>query len=170
MHPGDWLLIGLIPTPADLERARQGWYRLPEASAPAILAECRALAFYQPRTFGAERWQIASWAEIQTIERLLRRDLLPDEPHHRRADEPYLKINLGPLYSVEPPLKSQKGRRLLFAPVRWAAFENAASLDTLLEKEPRPIADSLLYQLIQQQIEDVPTSLQEDEEDYLPDW
>ncbi len=179
MRPTDWLLIALLPQPDDLVRAREGWYRVPEAAAPKILADVTALAFYQPRTFGEDALQIAWWGKIRRIQQLLRRDMLPDEPTHRRADEPYLKIELEPLHRRTPPLKTTKARRLLFAPVRWGRFQEAQSVDDLFTPTPRPIVDSLLYQLIHPQLDgknginppdDATPRLLEAEEELLPDW
>lgn len=151
-EPTDSLLIALLPQPVDRERAHEGWYRVPVARAPGALYDARALAFYQPASFGEERWRVAWWAEVRGLRECPRRQLIPDEPEHHRADEPYVVVELGPLQPVEPPKRAEKGRRLLFLPTTWAAFQAAPSLDALLEPAPRPIADDLLYRLIQQQL------------------
>jgi hypothetical protein len=180
MQPTDLIIIALLPHPADLERAQAGWYRVPVAAAPAALHEAKAMALYQPRRFGAEGLQVAWWAPIQQIETCLRRDLLPDEPTHPRADEAYLRVNLQPLQPRDPPLRANKARRLLFAPVLWGDFCNATTLDDLFQPTPRPIVDSLMYQLISPQLEGLkginppdeasPPRLRDDEAEWLPDW
>ncbi|HEX8683092.1 MAG TPA: hypothetical protein VF707_12310 [Ardenticatenaceae bacterium] len=153
MNPHDLILIALLPTPVDLERGHAGVYRVPLSFAPPALAQARALAFYQPASFGEGRWQVAWWARIAAMETLPRREIVPEEPTHRRADEPYLRVSLHPLVAVEPPKRATKGRRILFVPTTWAAFQAAETLDELVARAPRPIADSPLYGMIQQQIE-----------------
>jgi hypothetical protein len=180
MHSDDLILIALLPTPADLVRAQGGWYRLPESAAPAALWDAKGLAFYQPRSFGDEALQVAWWGRVMRIRRMVRRELLPDEPNHRRADEIYLRVDLAPLEARTPPLHATKARRLLFAPVRWSAFAEATTLDELFRPAPRPIVDSLMYQLIQPQLEGATgitppddeshQRLFEDDADWIPDW
>ncbi|MBA3534819.1 MAG: hypothetical protein H0T73_23155 [Ardenticatenales bacterium] len=154
MNATDALLIALLPRPADLARAQAGWYRVPLAHAPAALGEAKALAFYQPKTFGEARWQIGWWGRVSGLEVRLRRELLPEEPDHRRAGEPYLCVTLQPLVALDPPKHSTKGRRILFLPTTWAAFQRAETLDDLVARPLRPIADSPLYTLIKQQVAD----------------
>ncbi|MCB0077596.1 MAG: hypothetical protein KDD73_09215 [Anaerolineales bacterium] len=148
------LLIALVPQPRDLAWIRQTHrYRVPLDHAPTTLATAKRLAFYQPSSFGDERWQVAWWAETRGLEVLTRHELLPDAPTHRRADALYAVVSLGPLQRVEPPKRAEKGRRILFVPTSWAAFEAAHCLDDLFDHAPRPIADAPLYQILQAQIE-----------------
>ncbi|MDQ4076082.1 MAG: hypothetical protein M3220_07525 [Chloroflexota bacterium] len=154
MQSQDPILIALLPQPIDLERARDGWYRVPLAHAPAALMRAKALAFYQPASFGDERWQVAWYARVRSVERARRRDLIPEEPTHRRANELYVCVRLAALVPVEPPKQAQKGRRLLFVTTTWGAFQTAKSLDELLARPPRPIADDPLYGIIRQQLAD----------------
>lgn len=138
------------------------------------------MAFYQPRSFGEEGLQIAWWGRISKITAMIRRELLPDEPNHPRANEPYLRVALEPLEACRPPLRTTKARRLLFASVQWGEFVAATTLDDLFRPPSRPIVDSLLYQLIQPQLEGVsgitppeeenPHRLLEAEEEWIPDW
>jgi hypothetical protein len=152
MDQHDPILIALLPKPADLHRAREGWYRVPLRHAPAALMRAKALALYQPSSFLEARWQVGHWAPVRGLQEMRRRQLIPEEAEHRRADEMYLCVRLGPLVPVEPPKKSEKGRRLLFVPTTWGEFAAAATLDELLESPVHPIQDSLMYELIQQQI------------------
>ena len=61
-QPEDLVLVALLPHPRDLEIARVlGWYRIPLATAPKVIA-VDWLAFYQPAAFGAaHRWRV-EWA------------------------------------------------------------------------------------------------------------
>lgn len=147
------VVIALLPRPADLDRARAGAYRVPLARSPAALARARALLFYQPSSFGAARWRIEWCARIRSLEVQPRIVLAPEEPHHPHAAEPYVLVRLFPLEPLEPPLVSERGRRLLFVPTTWGRVRRAGTLDALLAAPPRPIADDLLYRLIRQQID-----------------
>ena len=154
MNPQDPILIALLPKPIDLERAHAGWYRVPLRHAPASLMEAKALAFYQPAAFGKARWQVAWWGAIRTLETLRRRELIPEQPNHKRANEWYVCVRLAPLVAIQPPKQAKKGRRLLFVPATWGAFQAAKTLDDLFKRRPRPIADNPLYHLILEQIRD----------------
>lgn len=155
MEPDTPLLIALLPQPIELTRAQAGWYRVPLEQAPAALTGARALAFYQPGSFGvAHRWQVAWWGSVLAVERCLRRELIPEEPRHRRAGEPYLVVRLAPLVPVAPAKRAARGRRLLFVPTTWGDFQAAPTLDDLLDRAPRPIQDDPLFQIIQDQVAD----------------
>ncbi len=154
MNPQDPILIALLPKPIDLERAHTGWYRVPLRHAPASLLDAKALAFYQPASFGDARWQVAWWGKIEGLETMRRRELVPEQPNHKRANEWYIGVRLQPLQSLEPPKQAKKGRRLLFVPATWGALQAAGTLDHLFKRRPRPIADNPLYHLILQQIRD----------------
>lgn len=152
MNPQDLILIALLPKPIDLERAQAGSYRVPLKHAPAALMEAKALAFYQPSSFGKQKWQVAWWGLIHSIETLPRRILIPNEPNHRRANQLYQGVRLAPLVAIKPPKRANKGRRLLFSSTDWQTFQAAKSLDELFTTKPRPVADDPLYRLIQEQL------------------
>lgn len=146
------VLIALLPQPSDLHLAREeGFYRVPVAHAPTALSQARALAFYQPASFGERKWRIEWWAPITIIAVATRRELLPDEPDHPRADELYYRVGLKRVEALEPPVIGQTGRRLLFMTTTWGRLRQAADLSDL--RTPRPIADDPLYRLIQSQLD-----------------
>lgn len=54
LDPSERVLIAIMNNPRDLAIARkEGWYRIPVRSAPAIM-EFGWLAFYQTKIFGEE--------------------------------------------------------------------------------------------------------------------
>lgn len=154
MHPNDLIVIALLPKPSALEHAQAGWYRIPLQRTPPYLGRVRALAFYQPASFGDARWQVRWWGRVERLETLPRRALLPAAPAHPRADALYTCVRLAPLQEREPLLRATKGRRLLFVPLRWAAFQAAATLDALFRAPTHPITDDPRYQIMQQQLAD----------------
>src|SRR5579859_6493530 len=89
-HPPVDALVAIVPTLADYARIqREHWYRVPLAKAPASLrdGQVRTVAFYLPKVFREEAWQVRYAASIASTSVLPRRELLPNEPGHKSADE-----------------------------------------------------------------------------------
>ncbi len=129
LHPPDDspVLVVVVNDPADLVRAReQGWYRIPLDRAPRRVA-AEWLAFYQTAAFPPEeRWAVRWFAPVRGYRIAARRELLPDEPDHPRADHRYYKVTLGALEPLPRPVPSRRLRRITFI---------ATTLDRLLEAE-----------------------------------
>ena len=132
--------------PRDFEIARdQGWYRVPERKAtPGVFFEY--LAFYFTTAFGNDKWAVHYYARRLGHELVTRRDLLPDEPAHPRAGEPYYKLQLGPLLKREPPIVSLRWRRVTFIHTTWDRFQAAEELNDLFV-EGDPFVDRLYHAL-----------------------
>lgn len=131
----DAVLVALVKQPRDLEIARtEHWYRIPARYAPARLVQARYLAFYLTKAFGEHKWTIREYAPVRGHELVYRRDLLPDEATHPRADEPYYKLQLGPLIALPRPIISRRGRRLVFIWTTGDKFSRAVELNDLLGK------------------------------------
>lgn len=132
-HPDDRVLVAVMNSPRDFEIARdEGWYRIPAKYAPSTITEATVLAFYFTKAFGEEGWAIHWYASVQGYELVQRRDLLPEEPDHPRADEPYYKMRLGPLERLEPPIPSLRWRRIAFIETSWDRFVTAREVHELL--------------------------------------
>jgi hypothetical protein len=133
MYPDDRVLIGVMPSPRDLELAReQHWYRVPVKHAPAGI-HAEYVAFYFTRTFGPDlRWAIHYYARRTGHELVRRVDLLPDQPDHPRAQERYYRLQLGPLRQKVPPITSAQGRRITFIHTTWEQFMAAKEIGDLL--------------------------------------
>ena len=116
----------------DFEIAQeQGWYRIPFEHAPASIAETAVLAFYFARAFGDEKWAVHWYAPVRGHELARRRDLLPDEADHPRADNVYYKMQLGPLMRLERPIPSLRWRRITFIETSWDRFTAAEEVNDL---------------------------------------
>ncbi|MCH7587906.1 MAG: hypothetical protein IIC78_07720 [Chloroflexi bacterium] len=114
IQPDDLILVAIVKHPRDLEIARLlGWYRIPLASSPKTV-RVDWLAFYQPASFGEERWSVRYAARVKGHEMVKRIDLLHDEPEHTRAQEPYYKIQLGQIFTLEREIHSRAWRRFVF--------------------------------------------------------
>lgn len=131
-HPEDRVLVAVMNDPRDFAIARdQGWYRIPVRHAPPSTAEAAVLAFYFTKAFGPEGWAIHWYAPVRGHELVRRRDLLPDEPHHPRADDLYYKLQLGPLVRRERPIPSLRWRRITFIETSWDRFVAAQEINDL---------------------------------------
>jgi hypothetical protein len=121
--------------PRDFEIAReQGWYRIPEARAPkGVFFEY--VAFYFTAAFTECKWGVYHYARRLGHELVTRRDLLPDESDHPRAGERYYKLQLGPIRRKEPPILSQRWRRITFIHTTWDRFVDAREINDLFATE-----------------------------------
>lgn len=131
MYPEDRVLITPLPCPADFVRLqREGWYRIPQRHAPkGLYAEY--FAFYFGSRFGRQKWAIHYYAPRLGHELTTRRDLLPHEPDHPRADDLYYKVQLGRLRPLAQPIVSLQWRRITFLHTTWDRFQDAAEINDL---------------------------------------
>jgi hypothetical protein len=130
MYPEDRVLVGVVRRKRDLAFAQSGWYRIPVWRMPrGILADYLALfcssSLRQGR--GAIRW----YAEIRGIELARRRDLIPREANHPRADEPYYRLALGALVEKVPPVRNTRRQLVTFIYTTWDRFQSATKLSDL---------------------------------------
>jgi hypothetical protein len=72
------------------------------------------LAFYQTAKFGEDKWAINYVAPVRGHELTTRTQLLRTQPDHPRADEPYYKVQIGPLERLPRSIPSRKWRRITF--------------------------------------------------------
>ncbi len=143
MDADDAVLVVLLNRPRDLEIVRtERWYRIPARHAPAHFSHACYLAFYLPRAFGDAKWSIREYAPVRGHELVRRRDLLPDESDHPRADEVYYKLQLGRLIALPRPIVSRTGRRILFIWTTGDKFSRAVELNDLLGTSA---ADDMLW-------------------------
>ncbi len=143
MEADDTVLIVLLKRSRDLEIVEsERWYRVPARRAPAHAIHARYLAFYLTSAFGDDRWSIRQYAPVRGHELVRRGDLFPLEADHPRADEPYVKFQLGPLIQLPRPIVSRRGRRILFVWTNGERFSRAVEIDDLLGKSE---ADDLLW-------------------------
>lgn len=126
------VLVVVLNDAADLDRARQaGWYRIPLARAPRRIA-ADFLAFYQTAAFPPEeRWSVRWFAPVRGYKLATRRELLPDEPDHPRADQHYYKVTLGALERLPRPVPSRRLRRITFIPTTLDRLLAAAEINDL---------------------------------------
>lgn len=125
------VLVVLVNNHEDWRRiCEEHWYRIPLRSTPLPVA-AEFLAFYQTRVFGPEAWQISYYAPVQTYRIVARRDVLPDEPNHARADDLYYRIEIGPIQRLARPIPSRRLRRVTFIPTTSTQLFHAADVADL---------------------------------------
>ena len=150
--PIDQVLVALLNNAADLQTAREAhWYRIPVRTAPKIAHSCRSLAFYQTKVFGTDGWAVNFIADVHKRETVTRLDLFPEQTHHSRAHERYLKLHLGEVRRLEKPIISRRGRRIVFIETTRAKFETARELNDLWHASP--LEDTLWEMLKAERIE-----------------
>lgn len=142
------VLIALLPQKSDLViLMEQGWYRIPTASAPKRWPPAY-LAFYQPKIFGKESYQIKYFGRIEKITEVSRRDLFPDEPINPKSDKPYFRLSLKSLEQRDPAIPSYRPRRIVFIPTTWGKFMLAEQINDLFDDSP---LEDLLWRELKKQ-------------------
>ncbi len=127
------VLVAVLREPRDLCLAREeGWYRIPVPRLPPRASTARYIAFYQPGSFGAAGGVVRYVAQVRGWELARRRDLLPGEPAHARADELYYCLRLGPLQELPRPVRSGRWKRVAFIVTHWERLQQAVELRDLL--------------------------------------
>jgi len=136
MQPEDTILVAVMTGERDFAIARDAhWYRIPAARAPEGI-HADYLGLYQTRSFGDDAFAIHYYARIEGVELVTRRDLLPEEPNHPRAANPYYKVSLGPLVRLPHPIISRKWRRITFLVTTGERFQKAWELNDLVLGTP----------------------------------
>jgi hypothetical protein len=110
------VLVAVVNNIEDLRRAAsEGWYRIPQRTAPRRIG-ADYLAFYQTAAFKEqeEAQTVTYYAATRRYRLLTRRELLPAEADHPRADDFYFRIDIGPLQRLERPVPAAKYHRLTF--------------------------------------------------------
>lgn len=131
MYPEDRVLVGVINRAADLNTARHAhWYRIPQDKMPqGIHAEY--LAFFLSRAFGDQNGAVHYYARRTGHELARRRDLLPEQANHPRADRLYYKVQLGELREKVPPVVNTDRRPVSFIYTTWDRFVAARQIQDL---------------------------------------
>lgn len=148
IQPDDLVLIAIVKTPKDLDIARVlGWYRIPLATTPKTI-RVDWLAFYQTAAFGDERWSVRYYARVNGHELVTRKEILIDEPDHARANEPYFKLQLGPLCTLPNVIHSRSWRRFTFLYTTGSRLLSAVDLREL--SVPSSEEHDLLWKLLRE--------------------
>jgi hypothetical protein len=163
-------LVVVVNRPADLQRAMEaGWYRIPLNRAPSRVA-AEYLAFYQTGAFPPEERFVVRWmAPVRGYFLATRRELIPEEPWHSRADEPYYKVQLGNPIPLPYPIPSRRLRRITFIPTTLSRLRHAEEINNLWI---RSTAQERLWEALKQSGLDAECQypLQDDSPGYVADF
>ncbi len=131
------VLVAVVNNASDLQRiASEGWYRIPQRRAPRRVG-ADYLAFYQTGKFKdrPEAQSITYFASTRRYRLMTRRELLPDEADHPRADDYYFRIDIGPLQRLERPIPSATLRRITFIHTTLHRLYTATDVRDLFYRE-----------------------------------
>lgn len=133
------VLVAVLNNEKDLRRAaEEGWYRIPQRRAPRRIG-ADYLAFYMTAGCGQEGMahSVTYYAPVRRYQLMARRELLPEESDHPRAEEYYYRIDIGPLQRLDRPVPAQSYRRLTFIHTTLDRLLNAGDvLDLFRQDDP----------------------------------
>jgi len=89
------------------------------------------VAFYMTKPFGSDAFSVRWYAQVRGHELVTRRDLLPDEPEHPRAEQRYYKLQLGKLVELPHPIPSRSLRRITFVLTNGKRLNEAWEINDL---------------------------------------
>ena len=133
------VLVSYLPSPKDLALALEhGWYRIPMVHAPPILTAGKAthIAFYQPKSFGDDRYMVRWYSPITSLVVRKRIELLPDEALHPDAQKDYYMVGCGTLQQLPAPIPSRIPRRNIFFPTTLKRLFTATDINQLFNDSP----------------------------------
>lgn len=136
MFPEDRVLVGVINRKGDLQLVQKaGWYRIPQIRMKnGINAEYLAFFLSGSASKGRESG-VYYYAEKRGLELAYRKDLLPKEADHPRANDVYYKVQLGPLIEKNPPVLNPTRRSISFVYTTWDRFVQAQTIADLYSKD-----------------------------------
>ena len=147
MLPEDSVLVGVINRKRDLVYARdQHWYRIPQGRMPRGVTADYLAFFLSGKTFGERSGSIHYYAERKGLELSYRRDLLPNEPDHPRADDVYYRVALSDLQVKTPPIANDSKRTITFIYTTWDRFVHARTIADLYSQDDF-FVDRIFYAL-----------------------
>lgn len=133
--PKQAVLVSVLGRKKDLEiLLSNGWYRIPAAKLPA--RPFKWIAFYQTSAFGKEGKRIRYYGRVKEKKRVLRSDLLPDEPGHPGAKGEYYKFTFSGIKELPKPITNKTGMRFVFGFTTPSKLLRCRSLHVLFGIRP----------------------------------
>lgn len=138
-------LIAILKEKSDLALLQnEGWYRIPIKSAPKRWPPAW-MAFYQPKLFGDEAYQIKYYGNVKDIRRVKRFELFPNEIISIRSEQEYYQVFFDELLERPTPIICARPRRIVFIPTTRTKFEKALIINDLFDESP--LEDKLWMEL-----------------------
>lgn len=138
-NPDDPALVAVVNN--EKARARlavERWYHMPVA---ALNRDRHAwppkwMAFYYTKGVRGREHSIREYAPVESIEKMPRIVLFPNDVAHRRRDDLYYKVRLGPFHALTPPILSRRLRRIVFIPTTLKRLLTATEINDLWHGSP----------------------------------
>lgn len=132
MHPEDRVLIGVINRKRDFNYLLQeNWYRIPEQRMHlGVHAEYIGF-FLSGSPFKEMSGGIHHYGQLKGVELRSRRDLIPSEADHPRADHTYYRLSIGQLTLRKTPILNPTKRAIAFVYTTWDRFIAAKVISDL---------------------------------------
>ena len=129
------VLVSVLKEKSDLPLLlTEKWYRIPLAFLPK--RAFTHIAFYQPEGVGETGKRIAYYARVAKREVVKRRELLPRESSHPRADDDYLKCSFTKIETLAEPIQNVVPRRVSFGFTDLATLRSAKDILELYHVAP----------------------------------
>jgi hypothetical protein len=147
IFPEERVLVGVISRKRDMDVLKtERWYRIPQAQFPRGV-HTEVVAFFLSSTVAKpDPAGIHYYGRKPGIELMYRRDILPNEPNHPRADEVYYQLHFKDIHPRIPPITNPTRRPITFIKTTWDRFE-AAHVIADLYSEDDMFVDRVLYAL-----------------------
>ena len=121
------VLVGVLKSRRDLEiLLTERWYRIPKKYMPR--RKFKYLAFYQPEIFGRQGKRIQYYARVLGRRVMYRREMLPDEAMHPRAQALYVWLQVGPVKELPVAIKNTTPRRVSFGFTTFPRLLNSKNI------------------------------------------
>lgn len=135
------ILIAYLPSRRDLGIAqKEHWYRIPVSSynVPIMVKNktIEIIAFYLPKVFGDDAFQIKYYGKVSSVTKSRRRVLLKDEPPNDKSEDFYYKIGIEKLLRLPYSIYSRRRRRILFIATSLDRFQKAKEINDLFMESP----------------------------------
>lgn len=138
MYADDRVLVAVLNRKRDLQILQnEGWYRIPYKRLPhGIYEEYIAfyLSGYASHTYPTRG--IHLYARRIGVELCYRRDLIPQEDNHPRANEMYYRVKCANITDLQPPIVNARRRPIAFIFTTWDRFTHAVDIAELYSKAP----------------------------------
>jgi hypothetical protein len=132
MFPEDRVLVGVIKRKRDLNiLLNEYWYRIPQAQMPRGVNVEYVAFFLSGSVFKERKGGVHYFARRTGLELHYRRELLPKEPDHPRADNVYYQVQFEDVREKKPPILNPTRRSLAFIHTTWDRFVNATLIADL---------------------------------------
>ncbi|MBZ0291632.1 MAG: hypothetical protein K8L99_03605 [Anaerolineae bacterium] len=132
MYPDDRVLVGVINRKRDYRHLHDDhWYRIPQQRMRRGIHTEYLAFFLSGKVFGDQSGTIPCYARLSGLELTYRRDLLPKEADHPRANDVYYKVQLGKVQEKTPPITNPTRRPITFVFTTWDRFVQARTISDL---------------------------------------